>query len=436
VGVMAAEDNKRGWTHYFSSPLGLLAFLVLWLLVFIVTAWWIWYTGRGSPQRVSLLAAAGIASFMLGCLAGFLFSSYGEETSTIGKIRDWLIGGITGVGVSQLIDQGSALKRMLGTFMLDPKPNDFALVTGVTVSCSCLGFFFMFFTRELFVNVFLAQSRAERGRVEGTLVAGQVAQHLLLSLPASILSGVDNIGDILDPQKADKLRAQLYGDDVQKFLDEAQEIVRTGGALDWNVISRAANLHYYRTYFEKDDAKRAQAHRAMEWILRALALNPLHVELTVKYADTLGILEQYKQAVAILERLAGTPEAPTYIKQWLGYYLLFVPHRLDDSLRYSKEYLSAFPGDADTLFNVACAYAQKYCSEVRPDKAEESPNRKMALSNLRDALSRNPGYAEIVRTRWTQKGESFDCLASDAEFRAIVAAAEAQAPAAGGDTTT
>jgi hypothetical protein len=95
VGVMAAEDNKRGWTHYFSSPLGLLAFLVLWLLVFIVTAWWIWYTGRGSPQRVSLLAAAGIASFMLGCLAGFLFSSYGEEASTIGKIRDWLIGGIT-----------------------------------------------------------------------------------------------------------------------------------------------------------------------------------------------------------------------------------------------------------------------------------------------------------------------------------------------------
>jgi tetratricopeptide (TPR) repeat protein len=297
----------------------------------------------------------------------------------------------------------------------------------------------MFFTRELFVNVFLAQSRAERGRVEGTLEAGTVTRHFLLSLPVSILSGIDDISDkILKLRKdeTDKLRAQLYGDDVQKFFDEAQEIMRAGGTLDWDVISEAANLHYYRTYFEKDDAKTAQAQRAMEWITRALVLNPLHVDLTVKYADTFGILGQYKEAVAILERLASTPEAPAYIKQWLGYYLLFVPYRLDDAVRYSSEYLNAFPGDADTLFNMACAYAQKYCSEARPDEAEESPNRKTALSTLRDALSRNPGYAEIVRTRWTQKGESFDCLASDEEFRAIVAAAEAQAPAAGGDATT
>lgn len=427
---MATENNKRGWADYSSSA--------LWLLVFIITAWWIWYTGHGSPPRVRLLVAAGVASFMIGCLAGFLFSSYGEEASTIGKIRDWLIGGITGVGVSQLIDQGSGLKRILATFMLDPKPNDFALVTGVTVSCMCLGFFFMFFQRELIINVLLAQSRAERGRVEGTREAGQVAQHFLLSLPASILSGVDDINDILDLQKgeADKLRAQLYGDDVQKFLDEAQETTRTGGVVDWDVISKAANLHYYRTYFEKDDAKKAQAQRAKEWILRALALNPLHVDLTVKYADTLGILEQYDQAVAILERLEGTPEAPAYIKQWLGYYLLFVPHRLDDAMRYCMQYLNTFPGDPDTLFNVACAYAQKYCGEVGQDKADQSDNRKMALSTLRDALSRNPGYAEIVRIKWTQRGESFDCFARDEDFRAIVAAAEAQPGATGGGATT
>ena len=107
-------------------------------------------------------------------------------------------------------------------------------------------------------------------------------------------------------------------------------------------------------------------------------------------------------------------------------------------LRYSTQYLNAFPDDADTLFNVACAYAQKYCSGARQGGTDQSHNRQMALSTPRDALSRNPGYAEIVRTKWTQKGDSFDCLAGDDEFRAIVAAAEVQppAPASGGNGKT
>src|SRR6267142_2433598 len=63
------------------------------------------------------------------------------------------------------------------------------------------------------------------------------------------------------------------------------------------------------------------------WIARALPMNPLHVDFTEKLADILGIMDRYEEAVAILERLERTPEAPTYLKQWLGRELIILPRR-------------------------------------------------------------------------------------------------------------
>ena len=59
----------------------------------------------------------------------------------------------------------------------------------VAVLYAGLGFFFMFIERELILNVWLAQSRAERGRLEGTQEVGHVTLRLLQALPASVLSG-------------------------------------------------------------------------------------------------------------------------------------------------------------------------------------------------------------------------------------------------------
>jgi tetratricopeptide (TPR) repeat protein len=358
---------------------------------------------------------------MVGCLIGFLFTSYGEETGTVGKVRDWLIGGITGITIANV----AAIKSLLSTFAAEPGAKEFALVVGNAVLYTALGFFFMFFQRELILNVWLAESRAKRGRLEGTRQAGVVTQQLLLALPLSFLSGVDDIDEIVQKRKpeAERLKKLLYSDDVQKFLDDAKEALKAGLGLDWDVVSKVANLHYYRTYFEKDDDKDEQVGIAHEWVLRALVMNPLHVDLTVKYADVLAMMDRYDEAVEILERLERTPDAPAYIKQWLGYFLLLIPDREDDAIRYSEKYHGQFPHETDSIFNVACAYAQKYCEEVRGSGGSQqlqSKNREQALSKLKEALKGEPEYAETVRTKWTKPGESFECFVQDAEFLSLV----------------
>src|SRR4029077_1104600 len=120
-----------------------------------------------------------------------------------------------------------------------------------------------------------------------------------------------------------------------------------------------AYIQYYRTYFEKDD-KAGQAKRAIDWITRALFMNPQHADLTMKYADMLATQEDYEGAASVLEKLVLQPDAPVVVRQWLGYYLLYVPARLGDAIKYSDQYYRLMKGN-DALFNMACAYAQAYC---------------------------------------------------------------------------
>jgi len=390
-----------------------------WIVIAASIAWWS-VGGQWSLRRTVLLVDISMASFMVGCLVGFLFTSYGEEVSTLGKIRDGLIGGILALTVAKT----SAITRILTVFAAGPGPSEFAYVAGASAVYFALGFFFMFFGRELGLNVLLARSRAERARLEGTGQAGQVTQRVALALPASILSGVDDVDEIVEFRKseAERLRALLYSPEVQQFLDESDDALKSGASLDWDIVSKVASLQYYRTYFEKEENKFSQADCASNWIQRALTMNPLHVDFTVKYADTFGMMDRHEEAVAILERLERTPEAPAYVKQWLGYFLLFV-NREDEAIRYSEEYHKLFPSESDSIFNIASAYAQKYCAELRESgktQDPESANRRQALSKLKEALRGQPDYVETVRSRWTRPGESFDCFLRDPDFRSIV----------------
>jgi tetratricopeptide (TPR) repeat protein len=403
----ALENNRKTSTTF------------TWIAIAVISLVWWGIAGQNSWWRFVLVVGLSLASFMVGCLVGFLFTSYGEETNTVGKVRDWLIGGITGLTVAK----AGALKGLLLTFAAGPGPSEFALTVSAAVVYAALGFFFMFFQRELIFNVLLAASRAERGRLEGTQQAGHVTQRLLQALPASLLSGIDDVDDTVDKAEADKLRALVYSPDVQKFLDDAEEAAKTGGTVDWDIASKTAVLHYYRTYFEKDDKKIAQAELASQWIQRALIINPLHVDLTVKYADVLAMMDRYDEAVAILEKLERTPDAPAYVKQWLGYFLLFLPDRLGDAIRYSQEYHKLFPTETDSFFNVAYAYGRKYCDELRAagkTADAQSANRAQALANLKEGLESQPDYAETVRTKSTQKGKGYECLLHDKDFRTLV----------------
>src|SRR5215471_12108555 len=81
-----SEESKVGLTLFVTGSLSI--------------AWWIVVgIGQGSFPRAVLLASLSVGSFIVGCLVGFLFSSYGEESGTVGKIRDWLIGGLSALTI-------------------------------------------------------------------------------------------------------------------------------------------------------------------------------------------------------------------------------------------------------------------------------------------------------------------------------------------------
>ena len=104
-----AEASKREWGPAVTWSLTAIASLVFWGL-----------EGRGSMMNWILVASLSLSSFTIGALAGFLFTSYGEETSTVGKVRDWLIGGLTGLTIAKV----GAIKSLLLTFAAGPGPQE------------------------------------------------------------------------------------------------------------------------------------------------------------------------------------------------------------------------------------------------------------------------------------------------------------------------
>jgi hypothetical protein len=397
---------------------------LLWVAVLVPSSvYWCRFLGLGDSMKMRIVLALISGCFAIGCVFGFLFTSYGEEQSTIGKIRDWLMGGITGLGIAEAIEQGGTLKKILVKFQFSQSDNDFALVIGTAIAYVTVGFFFMFFQRELILNVSLASKRAERGRIDGTHQAGLIIQRTLSVLPASVLTGIEDIEEVSDlaPEQAQHLRDMFYSSEVEGFLSQADTALRDGFSMDWDVVSKVAYIHYYRTYLESKD-KAAQIKRAEEWLLRAVTMNPLHVDLTMKYADVLMIDKRFDESAAILDRIRIRIEAPLVVRQWLGYVLLFTPHRISEAVENSEWFHQQFPEDATSLFNAACGYAQLYCAELSSNKtsAPNSTNRRNALMRLRSALNLDPSYVNTVSTKWTERGQDFECLKIDPEFLALI----------------
>jgi tetratricopeptide (TPR) repeat protein len=392
---------------------------VPWIIVSAVLVW-VAVAGRHHWWRASLLTGLAAASFVVGALVGFIFTTYDEESSTIGKIKDWLIGSLATLTLVKF----TSLKPILLSFAIRSTSAEFAFALSVAVVFSGLGFFFMFFGRELLFNVPLARKRAERTRIE-THQAGIVTIQLLSALPSSILIGIDDVDDLLKSRsaEAEKLKKSLDSPDVQTFIEQSEAAVRDALPLDWDVVSKNAYLQYYRTYFTDSDQKIGQANLALEWILRALVINPDHIDLTIKRADILAILERNRETVLLLEKLHALPECPIFVEQWLGFYLLYLPGREDDSIRHSSSYLIRFPDSNETSRNLACAYARKLCREpkaVSGSLDQDAASYKCAIEHLRRVVHDNPGYCETIRSKWISNNGPFSCFEKDDIFREIV----------------
>jgi len=128
-----------------------------------------------------LLAGLGFG-IVAGIFSAFLFTSSGkEEESTFGKIRDWMLAGITGAGAAEIMERGGSLRRFLELFSIGNQPGDLAMVVSTVSLGFGSGFFFMFFQRELNLNEQLAKARALTARAEGAKNASIVVQELLNS---------------------------------------------------------------------------------------------------------------------------------------------------------------------------------------------------------------------------------------------------------------
>ena len=406
--------RKLHWGPTATGLAGLLGSVLFWRFLAFWAHW-----------NPAVFVSLSLGSFMVGAVVGFLFTSYGEEAATVGKVRDLLVGALTGVTFLKL----GSLRTFLLTFASGSDPETAGMTVAVAVIFAALGFFAMFFQRELILNVLLAQGRFRRGQVEGTNAAGLITQQLVSSLPPSVLAGIDDVdtdaATSMKPEAA-RLKMLLASDEVTAFLKQCEDSCELGMGLDWDVVSKAAVLHYYLTYLAPDNAIEGERQLALSWLKRALVMNPGHADLTAKYADVLAQTGGVAEAVLTLERLNVRPEAPAYVEQWLGYYLLKLGGRVKEAIQYSEDYYSRHPDDAASLSNAAKGYARLYAAldpaMKAEDLAEEQKDlRAKVIARLTEHLKKTAEADREEEKVWVSRQDDFQFLAKDAEFMALVA---------------
>jgi tetratricopeptide (TPR) repeat protein len=409
------QDSERRAIARPGLWITLLSGEVLWCLIASRTA------GNWYLAGAASLFAANCFGNVCGIFSAFLFTSSGkEEESTFGKIRDWMLAGITGAGATEIMERGGSVKRLLELFAIGPQSGEFALVISTVAIGFTSGFFFMFFQRELNLNVLLAKARALTAASENAQSASTAVQELLSKLPPFLLTDISDVSESeLSPSDRSELEQLLLSDNVNKFLDQMKERTESGAAVDWDSVSKTAFIQYYRTYFVKKEDRKRQIDEAERWVKRALIMEPLHGALTVAYADLHSLQEDYPTAAQELKDLIANGDPPASAFQQLGYYLL-EDGKDTESVRYSKKYLELYPDDASTCFNLAFCYGRLFCSS--PDKPEL---RTECLTFLSKGLLLDPEHATKIRDTWFTEG--FTCLKGDAQVVDALNQADARA---------
>src|SRR5258705_6315469 len=100
-----------------------------WLIIAAVSVLLWVIASQRSMQRGVLLVGLSLASFMIGCLIGFLFTSYGEEVGTVGKVRDALIGAIAGLTIAKAPE----IKRLISIFAVGSDAGEFPLMLSAAI---------------------------------------------------------------------------------------------------------------------------------------------------------------------------------------------------------------------------------------------------------------------------------------------------------------
>jgi tetratricopeptide (TPR) repeat protein len=111
----------------------------------------------------------------------------------------------------------------------------------------------------------------------------------------------------------------------------------------------------------------------------------------IQHAITLGESGSQERAVQVLERVVNITDTPVEAKKALGYYLLWLPNRIQDSIKYTQEYLDSVKDDDGAIFNLACAYAQRY------GQTKDQKDLDRAEAELKRAISMNPAWKQRAK---------------------------------------
>ena len=361
----------------------------------VLSALWWTLASRGNLECEGKFIAASLAALAIGTLCGFVFSSTTGEGESVGKVRDWLVGGIAALSVAQVASGGNGIRKVLGIFVPVDCPDDLAVVAGMAVVYSVGGFFLMFFNRELILNILLTQQR--------NLVKAEFDK----SSKAADKKIVDAVGltpGVLDWQTSQQEDGAALDPQVLKYVTEVGTRLRQGEHVPVDEVKKAAVVL----------GLGGEIVRATQFLELALQTNPADEDLAMMLAKSLAELDKREEAVAELVEFKTKNAKPSRVDKLLGFYLLWSKDRLQESIEHTTSYLDKIaPKDDGAIFNLACAYAQLYA------QTQSEENRKLALQKLKDAISMNHVWKERA-VELTGIDGDFVSLKDDAEFKVIV----------------
>jgi tetratricopeptide (TPR) repeat protein len=345
--------------------------------------WW-GIAGHWTMERSVAFIGVSMMSLSCGLLLGFLFSAYEGEQASVGKVRDWLIGAITGIVIAKAAGGGGEVYGLFAQF----KPRegseiDVPLLIATAVTYATAGFFLMYVMRELQLNPAFRAARKK---------ADEIAKQTSVETDA---------GTKADRRPAAEKKEQLApaASDLLKVVEEKNLAPQE---LTFEALVKTARAYYATNDFAT----------ALGYLREANRLRPQDAEIATLLASALNESGKREEGVQILRRLADRGENVPAVYKILGYYLLWFPDELQDSVRYSMEYLKAVPNDSGAIFNLACAYAQLFGEQ------QKTMWRDLAIAELRKAIAITDLWRERARDL---TDFDFAAIRDDPEFQTLIA---------------
>jgi tetratricopeptide (TPR) repeat protein len=381
----------RGGTGPAERRLGELDWALL--LAGVSIQWWLALSGLNAAGAASL-ANTSLAAFAIGSLLGFVFTAYGEETASIGKIRDYIVAGVVSLGIAEAAVGFGHVNDLLKT--LAPKDAALGPYVGAFIIYSALGFYCLFILRETAWNPLFAERRIARLKLE------QEALALIKALSKADAETPTRAapGEVtpLDP---------AVSQDVSSFILNAEFASKKGVDLPPGVQGPLGLAYFYKRDYEK-----AIPH--LEAQLRESPSAEIATKLAVARAGKYG----ERAAIEVLDAYQKKhPGAPDVLRA-LGYYLLWDRTRLADAVMINREYLRKAPKDDGATFNLACAYAQLH--EGATDPAQKKDLEEKAIATLAAAITINPAWKGNAERLAKDPDGDFRSLRGSEAFRALV----------------